>query len=116
MIAGGEAGGHPGGFGTFSFGFGAKRFAMLGSASQRKTGDYRPGGTDDSHASVTRFFGLPSSDFYGDRMPDTGFGQKAQQFRMSGMAKDNLLMTFNYVRTGRTTPTAGIRRSAATAT
>jgi hemoglobin/transferrin/lactoferrin receptor protein len=97
-IAGGEAGGHPGGFGTFSFGFGAKRFAMLGSASYRKTGDYRPGGTDDSHASVTRFFGLPSGDFYGDRMFETGFEQKAQQFRMSGMAKDNLLMTFNYVR------------------
>ena len=98
VIAGGEVGGHPGGFGTFSFGFGAKRFAMLGSASQRKSGDYRPGGTDDSHAAVTRFFGLPSSDFYGDRMFETGFNQNAQQFRMSGMAKDNLLMTFNYVR------------------
>ena len=31
-------------------------------------------------------------------MFETGFKQNAQQFRMSGMAKDNLLMTFNYVR------------------
>jgi len=99
VTAGGEAGGHPGGFGTLGFGFGTKRFAMIGSASLRQVGEYRPGGTDDSHASVTRFFGLPSSDFYGDRMFETGFEQKAQQFRMSGMAKDNLLVTFNYVRT-----------------
>ncbi len=99
LVVGGEAGGQPGGFGAGSFGYGNKRFGMLGSASARKVSDYRPGGGDDSHAAVTRFFGLPSSGFYGDTMPDTGFEQKATQLRMTGMARDNVLLTFNYLRT-----------------
>lgn len=98
LAIGGEAGGHPGASGTFTFGFGAKQFGMLGSVSQKKAYDYRPGGGDDSHAAVTRFFGLASSPFYGDSMAGTGFEQRAIQIRMSGIAKANTLITFNYLR------------------
>src|SRR5262245_33457091 len=87
VTIGGEAGGHPGAFGTAQFGMGTKTFGMLGSYSQKKAYDYRPGEGNDSHAAVTRFFGLPSEGFYGKEMPGTGFEQNAFQFRMNGMAR-----------------------------
>ena len=80
----------------------AKRFAMLRQRlAGADSGDYRPGGGIDSHAAVTRFFGLPSTSSTAERLPDTGFEQiRRQQCReLGGLAPDNAAGAFNYMRT-----------------
>lgn len=58
--------------GTFTAG--SPRAAIAVSASAKSVGALRAGKGEDSHASVTRFLGLPSSILY-DRMPSTGYDQ-----------------------------------------
>lgn len=41
----------------------------------RTVGDLRPGGGIDSHAAVTRFFGIESKTVNGSRLPSTGYDQ-----------------------------------------
>jgi outer membrane receptor protein involved in Fe transport len=99
FIVGGEAGGHPGGFGTGVIGYAGSKFGLRGSFSGRKTGDYNPGTDNDSHAAVTRFLGMDSIDFYGDKMADTGFHQTAAQVRANVMLSNNLVFVANYMST-----------------
>ena len=99
FVVGGEAGGHPGGFGTGVIGYAGSKFGIRGSFSGRKTGDYNPGGENDSHAAITRFLGKPSIDFYGDTMADTGFHQMAAQVRANVMLSNNLVFVANYIST-----------------
>ena len=99
FVVGGEAGGHPGGFGTGVIGYAGSTFGIRGSFSGRKTGDYNPGGENDSHAAITRFLGRPSIDFYGDTMADTGFHQTAGQVRANVMLSNNLVFVANYIHT-----------------
>ena len=99
VTVGGEAGGHPGGFGTGSIGWANSKFGIVGSFSGRKSGDYNPGGDNDSHAAITRFLGMPSIDFYGDTMADTGFHQTAAQVRANVMLSNNLVFVANYMST-----------------
>jgi len=98
VMFGGEVGGHPGGVGGAVMNFGAKNFGLLGTFSARKSGDYQPGGGNDSHAAVTRYLGLDSNDFYGDSMFETGFKQNALQLRANYVASNNFLVVGNYVR------------------
>jgi hemoglobin/transferrin/lactoferrin receptor protein len=51
------------------------KFGVVTALNGRRNNTLRPGKGKDSHAAVTRFFGLPSSLFEGSRLPDTGFTQ-----------------------------------------
>ncbi len=51
------------------------RFAATINVAARHTGEMRPGGGLDSHAAVTRFFGIASDRLMAERLPDTGFSQ-----------------------------------------
>jgi hemoglobin/transferrin/lactoferrin receptor protein len=51
------------------------RFAATINVAARRTGEMRPGGGIDSHAAVTRFFGITSNRLMAERLPDTGFSQ-----------------------------------------
>ena len=97
VTLGGETA-HEGATGALSLGYARSRVGLTGSISARKTGDYRPGGGNDSHASLTRFFGLPSSVLYPERMPGTGFTQLASQLRANWLARPDLLVVANYLR------------------
>lgn len=98
-ITAGAESAHAGGMGHIALTYARERFSLFGSVSARRTGDYLPGGGTDSHAAVTRFFGLPSSTFYPKRMPDTGFTQQAQQLRANWVPSSNVLVVANYLRT-----------------
>jgi outer membrane receptor protein involved in Fe transport len=93
---GGESA-HRGGFGAMTLGYARSRFGVVGTFSGRKTGDYRPGGGNDTHAAVTRFFGLPTDRFIGERMPGTGFHQFAGQVRTNWAPSSNMLVVGSYV-------------------
>lgn len=88
---------HRGGFAAGTFNYGRTGFALLGTLTGRKTGDYRPGGGNDTHSAVTRFFGLPSESFIGERMPDTGFHQTAGHVRANWVATPDTLLVASYV-------------------
>ena len=98
LSAGGETG-HRGGFGSAFLNYARPNFGLSGSFSARKTGNYRPGGANDSHASVLRYFGISSDRLYPDRMPDTGFKQHGEQVRANWVPSPNLLFVANYLST-----------------
>lgn len=98
LSTGGETG-HYGGFGQAWLGYSRERFGIMGSAAYRQVGNYRPGGDNDSHAAVTRFFGLDSEPFYGTRMPSTGFKQMSDQVRVNWLPNNKWLVVGNYIRT-----------------
>ena len=88
---------HRGGFGAGTFNYARAGFGILGTFAGRKTGDYRPGGGNDTHAALTRFLGLPSEPFIGERMPDTGFQQTAGQVRANWVPMPDMLVVANYL-------------------
>ena len=98
MFAVGGETAHKGGFGSGTVSYARGRFGLIGTLAGRKTGDYRPGTGDDTHSALPRFFGLPTSDFIEERMPDTGFHQTATQVRANALFGQNTLFTANYVR------------------
>ena len=88
---------HQGGFGAATVGYARTHFGIQGTFTGRKVGDYRPGDGIDTHAAMTRFFGLPSDDFIGERMPDTGFHQFAAHVRTNWVPTPNLLVVGSYM-------------------
>ena len=96
VTVGGETA-HRGGFGAATFNYAATRFGLLGTFTGRKTGDYRPGGGIDTHSALTRFLGLPTDTFIGERMPDTGFHQHAGQVRANWVPTADTLIVASYV-------------------
>jgi hemoglobin/transferrin/lactoferrin receptor protein len=96
VTVGGETA-HHGGFGAGTFNYGRTGFGLLGTFTGRKTGDYRPGEGNDTHSALTRFFGLPSELFLGERMPDTGFHQMAGQVRANWVPMPDTLVVASYV-------------------
>ena len=96
ITVGGETA-HRGGFGAGTFEYARTTFGVLGTFAGRKTGDYRPGGGNDTHSAFTRFFGVPSEPFVGERMPDTGFRQLAGQVRANWVATKDTLVVASYV-------------------
>ena len=87
---------HQGGFGAGTVGYARPRFGLVGTFTGRKSGDYMPGGGLDTHAAVTRFFGLPSDLFIDGRMPDTGFRQVAGHVRTNWAPTSNTLVVASY--------------------
>ena len=98
-ITAGAESAHVGGLGHVGLTYSRERFSLFGSIAARKTGDYLPGGGEDTHAAVTRFLGVPSSELYPTRMPDTGFTQNATQLRANWAPTSNMLVVGNYLRT-----------------
>ena len=72
---------------------------VVGSFSGRKVGLIRPGGGVDSHAAVTRFFGVSSETLMDDRLPDTGFHQYGGSVRAQWATSSHTRTSFNYART-----------------
>jgi hemoglobin/transferrin/lactoferrin receptor protein len=97
-ITAGAESAHVGGVGGVALGYARDRFSLFGTTSYRQVGDYKPGGGEDSHAAVTRFLGVPSSELYPERMPETGFNQSGSQLRVNWVASPKLFVVGNYVR------------------
>jgi hemoglobin/transferrin/lactoferrin receptor protein len=72
---------------------------MSGTISGRGVGLIRPGGGVDSHAAVTRFFGLPSTALMDERLPDTGFHQVGGSVRAQWASTESTRASFAYART-----------------
>lgn len=63
--------------------YAAHKLGLLVGIAGRRTNTLRPGGGIDSHAAVTRFFGLRSDVITGDRLPDTAFTQYGGMLKMN---------------------------------
>jgi outer membrane receptor for ferrienterochelin and colicin len=72
-------------------------FGLYGNFAAQGVGELRPGGGIDSHAAVTRFFGLPSSTFYPTRLPDTGFHQWGTMIKANWTPQPDTQIVMNYV-------------------
>jgi outer membrane receptor protein involved in Fe transport len=68
------------------------------SGAGRGVGSVRTGGGLDSHAAVTRFFGLPSDVLMDDRLPDTGFHQAGGSFRIHWALSPQTRVVGSYAR------------------
>ena len=80
-------------------GFTGNSVALVGTLGGRRVGRIRPGGGVDSHAAVTRFFGLPSTALMDERLPDTGFRQAGGTLRASWMVRPATNVVAGYMRT-----------------
>ena len=76
-----------------------EKVGVTGSVSGRRTGLIRPGGGVDSHAAVTRFFGVSSDELMEERLPDTGFHQIGGAARAQWAATPSTRTSFSYART-----------------
>jgi len=77
----------------------APSFGVAGSLSGRGVGLVRPGDGIDSHAAVTRFFGVPSDLLMEERLPDTGFHQIGGTLRAQWAPSSATRTTLSYMRT-----------------
>ena len=77
--------------------YGTKRYGLLMNVNARRLSTLRPGDGLDSHAAITRFLGLPS-DFFGTRLPDTGFTQYGGLVRSNFNLDENTQLLFSYAR------------------
>jgi outer membrane receptor protein involved in Fe transport len=83
-------------------GFGSYMGRTLGataSISGRTVGNIRTGDGIDSHAAVTRFFGVPSDILMDDRLPDTGFEQWGTSVRAQWAPTSESRFIVSYART-----------------
>ena len=77
--------------------YGTKRYGLLMNVNARRISTLRPADGLDSHAAITRFLGLPS-DFFGTRLPDTGFTQYGGLVRSNFNLDENTQLLFSYAR------------------
>ncbi len=75
------------------------RFGFLASAAARRINPVRPGKGIDSHAAVTRFFGVPSNDLMPERLPDTGFTQYGGTVKVNWTPSSSSQVLVSYTRT-----------------
>jgi outer membrane receptor protein involved in Fe transport len=76
---------------------GANKWGFLASASGHRTQDLRTGGALDSHSVVTRLLGI-SSEFLGDRLQDTAYGQYNANAKFQYQASDADVISVEYLR------------------
>jgi len=87
------------GYGSnLQFSLGGKHAGVIANLDGRRANRLRPGQGLDSHAAVTRFFGLPSDVFYGDRMPDTTYTAYAGLMKFYWLPRTDSQITVNYSR------------------
>jgi outer membrane receptor for ferrienterochelin and colicin len=77
----------------------SSKFGATGSFSGRSVGLIRTGDGIDSHAAVTRFFGIPSNDLMEARLPDTSFHQFGGSGRAQWALTPSVRTSFSYART-----------------
>ena len=68
---------------NLSAGYRGGHVGLYANVAARRINDVRPGHGIDSHAAVTRFFGLPSDRLMPAHLPDTGFTQYGGQLRVN---------------------------------
>src|SRR5215213_4002332 len=76
---------------------GASNWGFVAAASGRRTQDLRVGGGLDSHSVVTRLLGI-SSEFLGDRLQDTAYGQYNANVKFQFKASDVDVLSVEYLR------------------
>ena len=76
-----------------------KAVGLTASIGGRKAGQFRPGDGIDSHAAVTRFFGIASSELMDARLPDTGFEQYGGAVRSNWVPNARTHISASYMRT-----------------
>ena len=77
--------------------YGRRSFGLLLNVNGRRISTLRPADGLESHAAITRFLGLPS-DFFGNRLPDTGFTQYGGLLRSNFSLDDDTQLLFSYAR------------------
>lgn len=85
--------------GNTLFTYGAKKYGALVNVNARRINRLRPADGLDSHAAVTRFFGIPSN-IFGERLPDTAFTQYGGLVRANFNLDDATQLLFSYSRNG----------------
>jgi outer membrane receptor protein involved in Fe transport len=89
---------HANGGGSALAGYMAPAFGVTASVAGRKTGLARTGEGIDSHAAVTRFFGVKSTLLMDTRLPDTGFWQMGGAVRTNWVPNANTHLVASYLR------------------
>jgi hemoglobin/transferrin/lactoferrin receptor protein len=77
--------------------YGTPKYGLLLNVNGRRISTLRPADGLDYHAAVTRFLGIPS-DFFGTRLPDTGFTQYGGLLRSNFNLDENTQLLFSYAR------------------
>ena len=77
--------------------YGTRRYGFLLNANARRINRLRPANGVDSHSALTRFLGI-SSDFFGDRLPDTAFTQYGGLVRANFNLNHTTQLLFSYSR------------------
>jgi hemoglobin/transferrin/lactoferrin receptor protein len=86
--------------GAEAFGsYGGRSVGFTMSLAGRKTGTLRPGQGIDSHAAVTRFFGVRSDLLMEDRLPSTSFEQIGGSARAHWAVSDRTRVIGSFART-----------------
>ena len=91
--------GHLNGGGSLLLGYMGRSVGLTASVAGRKAGRVRPGQGLDSHAAVTRFFGIPSDTLMDARLPDTGFHQYGASVRSNWVPNSKTHIVASYMRT-----------------
>lgn len=77
--------------------YGKRNYGFLLNVNARRISTLRPGDELDYHAAVTRYLGIPS-DFFGTRLPDTGFTQYGGLLRANFNVDEKTQLLFSYAR------------------
>lgn len=91
--------GHRFGAGGGTLGYRGNSVGITASGSIRRAGGIRPGDGIDSHAAVTRFFGIESSVLMDERLPSTGFEQFGAVLRANWAINTASSLVASYHRT-----------------
>jgi outer membrane receptor protein involved in Fe transport len=91
--------GHETAAGNFSGAATWPSFGLFGNIAATSVGQLRPGGGIDSHASVTRFFGISSDLLYPERLPNTEFDQIGGMLKANWVPGANTRLVATYMRT-----------------
>jgi outer membrane receptor protein involved in Fe transport len=83
--------------GNTLFTYGTKAYGVLLNVNARRINRLRPADGLDSHAAVTRFFGI-GSNILGERLPDTAFTQYGGLVRANFNLDDATQLLFSYSR------------------
>ena len=85
-----------------NLGYSGGNFGLFINGAMRSAGSVRPGKGIDSHAAVTRFFGLVSTDLMDSRLPDTAWSQLSGLVKFSWAPGANNQLVFSYARSQQT--------------
>lgn len=91
--------GHEAGGANVSLSLARANVGLYGNVAGQAVGKLRPGDGLDSHAAITRFFGLPSDALYPERLPDTEFHQTGGMLKANWTPSSNTQIVSSYMGT-----------------